>query len=251
MDFPKLTFPMTVDFCSTGYWIEDQGPFKYGAAVTAFFIDGDIMEAANEGISLLQDLEHQLQTFGGHLKPYVKGREIDAAMFLWPEKQAVACPMCFAFHPVEDGTGVMAERYVFSSLRDFLYVELGKAIKHGNAPRQCRLCSRWFLHEQGDRTMYCERIAPGEESRTCREAGARTVFEKKIQGENTWKIYKRAYKKYYARYMKGNMSETDFKTWAAQAAEERNAAIEKVKGALDEDLKAQIAEELREKLNRQ
>ena len=251
MDFPKLTFPMTVDFCSVGYWIENRGPFKYGAAVTAFFIDGDITETANEGISLLRDLERQLQIFGSHLKPYMKEREADAMLFLWPEKQAVACPMCFAFHPVEDSTGVMAERYVFSSLRDFLYVELGKAIEHGNAPRQCRLCGRWFLHEQGDRTMYCERIAPGEESKTCREAGARAVFEKKIQDEDTWKIYKRAYKKYYARFMKGNMSETDFKTWAAQAALERDAAIEKVKKALDEDLKAQIVEELWKKLNRQ
>ena len=51
--------------------------------------------------------------------------------------------------------------------------------------------------------------------------------------------------------MKGNMSETGFKTWAAQAAEERDAAIEKVKEASDEDLKAQIVEELREKLNYQ
>lgn len=99
--------------------------------------------------------------------------------------------------------------------------------------------------------MYCECIAPGEENKTCREAGARAVFEKKIQDDETWKIYKRAYKKYYARYMKGNMSETDFKTWAAQAALERDAAIEKVKKALDEDLKAQIVEELWKKLNRQ
>ena len=112
----------------------------------------------------------------------------------------------------------MTERYTFSSLHDFLYVELGKAILRGNAPRQCRLCGRWFLHEQGDRAMYCERIAPGEESKTCREARARAVFEKKIQDEDTWKIYKRAYKKYYARYMKGNMSEAEFKAWAAQAA---------------------------------
>lgn len=179
----------------------------------------------------------------------VREREMDAMLFLQPERQAVASPMCFAFHPIEDGTGVMVERYVFSSLLDFLYVELGKAIEHGNAPRQCCLCGRWFLHEQGDRTMYCERIAPGEGSRTCREAGARMVFKKKIQDEDTWKIYKRAYKKYYARYMKGNMSETDFKTWAARAAAEKDAAIEKVKGALDEDLKAQIVEELREKLN--
>jgi hypothetical protein len=54
--------------------------------------------------------------------------------------------------------------------------------------------------------MYCERIALGEESRACREAGARTAFEKKIQDKNTWKMYKQAYKKYYARCMKGNMS---------------------------------------------
>lgn len=251
MSFPKLTFPMTVDFCSARYWINDQGPFKYGAATTAFFIGEDFAEAANDGIPLLRELEQQLQTFGSHLKPYVREREVDAAMFLWPEKQAVSTSMCFAFHPIEDGTGVMAERYVFSSLRDFLYVELGKSIAHGNAPRQCRLCGRWFLHEHGDRMMYCERIAPGEESKTCREAGARAVFENKIQSEETWKIYKRAYKKYYARYMKGNMSESAFKAWGEQAAKDRDDAIEQVKKGLDATLAAQVIEQLREKLNRQ
>ena len=98
--------------------------------------------------------------------------------------------------------------------------------------------------------MYCERIAPGEESKTCREAGARAVFEKKIQDEDTWKIYKRAYKKYYARYMKGNMSETEFKTWAAQAAIDRDTAIEQITPKIDTVLKAQIIERLREELNR-
>lgn len=143
----------------------------------------------------------------------------------------------------------MTERYTFSSLHDFLYVELGKAILRGNAPRQCRLCGRWFLHEQGDRAMYCERIAPGEESKTCREAGARTVFEKKIQDEDTWKIYKRAYKKYYARYMKGNMSENEFRAWATQAAADRDAAIEQITPKIDAVLKAQIIERLRAELN--
>ena len=37
MDFPRLTFPLTVDFGSAGYWIGDVGLFPYGAAVTAFF----------------------------------------------------------------------------------------------------------------------------------------------------------------------------------------------------------------------
>ena len=104
----------------------------------------------------------------------------------------------------------MVERYTFSCLRDFLCMELGKAIEKGNAPRQCRLCGRWFLHVQGDKTVYCNRTAPGETDKTCREAGARAVFENKIQSEETWKIYKRAYKKYYARVMKGNLSREEF-----------------------------------------
>ena len=251
MNFPRLTFPLTVDFGDTEYWIREQGPFKYGAAVTAFFIGEDIGQVSNDGIPLMRELEHQLQTFGSHLQPYAREREIDAATFLCPEGQAAGCSVCFAFHPTDGCTGIMTERYTFSSLHDFLFVELGKSILRGNAPRQCRLCGRWFLHEQGDRAMYCERIAPGEESKTCREAGARAVFEKKIQDEDTWKLYKRAYKKYYARYMKGNMSEADFKAWATQAAADRDAAIEQITPEIDAALKAQIIEQLREKLNRQ
>ena len=59
--------------------------------------------------------------------------------------------------PISSPMKNVAERYTFSSLHDFLYVELGKAILRGNAPRQCRLCGRWFLHEQGDRAMYFSR----------------------------------------------------------------------------------------------
>ena len=99
--------------------------------------------------------------------------------------------------------------------------------------------------------MYCERIAPGEEGKTCREVGARAVFEKKIQAEDTWKLYKRAYKKYYARYMKGNMSEADFKTWAVQAAADRDAAIKQITPSIDTVVRAQIIERLWEQLNRQ
>ena len=251
MSFPKLTFPLTVDFGDTEYWIREQGPFKYGAAVTAFFIGEDIGPVSNDGIPLMHELEHQLQTFGSHLQPYAKNDPINGDLFFEPEAQSINCAVCFAFHVTGKGSGVMTERYFFSSLHDLLFVELGKAILRGNAPRQCRLCGRWFLHEQGDRAMYCERIAPGEESKTCREAGARAVFEKKIQDEDTWKLYKRAYKKYYARYMKGNMSETEFKAWAAQAAADRDAAIEQIKPSVDAVMKSYIINQLREKLNRQ
>ncbi len=250
MSFPKLTFPLTVDFAGTGYWIGNQGPYKYGAAVTAFFISGDLDDSVKDSLLLMRELETYLQTFGGHLQPYVREEPVDAALFLWPERAAANCDLCFAFHPIDGDVGGMVERYVFSSLRDFLYVELGKAILRGNAPRQCRLCGNWFLHEQGDRAIYCERVAPGEESKTCREAGARAVFERKLQEEDAWKLYKRAYKKYYARVMKGNMSREDFNAWVEFAAGRRDTTLLLLENTRSAEEKAALIERLQEDLNR-
>ena len=100
------------------------------------------------------------------------------------------------------------------------------------------------------RSVYCERIAPGETEKTCREVGARAVFERKIQEEETWKIYKRAYKKYYARFMKGNMSREEFNAWVEHAAAQRDFTIELLKVAKSEEERAARIEVLREDLNR-
>lgn len=248
MGFPKLTFPIIVDFTDDSYWIEKNGPYKYGEAVTAFFIGEDIAEVVNGDIPLMRELEAYLKTFGNYLHPYARVEEISEEMFRQLDQSTAECTVNYAFHPMQ-GEVALVERYTFSSLRDFLYVELGKAILKGNAPRQCRLCGQWFLHERGSKTRYCERIAPGETERTCREAGARTVFEKKIQSEDTWKLYKRAYKKYYARYMKGNMSESDFKAWAMQAVLARDEAIRKLEETADAE-KMMITEYLRAELNK-
>lgn len=250
MSFPRLIFPLTVDFGSNGYWIGDAGPFHYGAAVTAFFCGDDLADNVGDGLLLMRRLEDVLQTFGGHLQPYAVEQPIPVEEFLHPEEDRVKCSVCFAFHTVVDDAMAMVERYIFSCLRDFLYVELGKAIEKGNAPRQCRLCGRWFLHVQGDKTVYCDRIAPGETNKTCREAGARAVFENKIQSEETWKIYKRAYKKYYARVMKGNMTREDFNAWVEYAAAQRDFTIELLKIAETNEEKTQHIEKLREELNR-
>lgn len=250
VSIPKLTFPIIVDFTGDKYWIGKTGPYKYGEAVTAFFVGEDIAGVAyDEGISLVQELEVYLKAFGNYLHPYAKAEKVSEEMFCQLDQSSAGCTVSYAFHPMQ-GAVALVERYTFTSLRDFLYVELGKAILTGNAPRQCQLCGNWFLHERGSKTRYCERLAPGETERTCREAGARAVFEKKIQDEDTWKLYKRAYKKYYARYMKGNMSESDFKAWVAQAAIERDRAIRQMNETTDAVLRIQITEYLREALNK-
>lgn len=250
MEFPKLTFPLTADFCGAEYWIGEHGPFKLGEAVTAFFIGEDIADIDNDGIPLMQELEIYLETFGNYLHPYARATQITSEMHQQLKQSWAGCTVNYAFHPFQ-GSAVLVERYTFPSLHDFLYMELGKAILRGNAPRQCRLCGRWFLHEQGDRAMYCERIAPGEGNKTCREVGARAVFEKKIQDEDVWKLYKRAYKKYYARVMKGNMSRDDFNAWVEFAAARRDTTRLRLEGTREPEEQARLIKQLREELNRE
>ena len=84
MSFPRLTFPLTVDFGEAEYWIGEQGPFKYGTAVTAFFIGEDIGPVPDSGISLMQELEHQLHKFWSNLHPYIKYQPIYGDLFFYP-----------------------------------------------------------------------------------------------------------------------------------------------------------------------
>ena len=76
MSFPKLTFPIIVDFTGDKYWIGKTGPYKYGEADTAFFIGEDITEVANDGIPLMCELEVYLRTFGNYLHPYARSEEV-------------------------------------------------------------------------------------------------------------------------------------------------------------------------------
>jgi len=76
------------------------------------------------------------------------------------------------------------------------------------------------------------------------------VFERKLQEEDAWKLYKRAYKKYYARVMKGNMSREDFNAWVEFAAARRDTTLLLLEGASSAEEKARLIERLREELNR-
>ena len=62
-------------------------------------------------------------------------------------------------------------------------------------------------------------------------------------------IYTRAYKKYYARVMKGNLSREDFNAWVERAAARRDFTIELLRVAKTDEEKAQRIEKLREELN--
>lgn len=76
------------------------------------------------------------------------------------------------------------------------------------------------------------------------------MFENKLQSEETWKLYKRDYKKYCARVMKGNMSREDFNAWVEKAAAQRDSSILLLEATKGAEERSALIEQLREELNR-
>ena len=139
MNIFNLTFPLTVDFSGGKYWIKGEGPYLCGEATTAFLAGEIRCEPTGNTSHLTQELEAVLKTFGNHLSPFSEKQKTTDDLFQQWEQSAATRSVNYAFLPIQ-GSIVLAERYTFLTLRVFLYVELGRAILHGNAPRQCRLC---------------------------------------------------------------------------------------------------------------
>ena len=151
----------------------------------------------------------------------------------------------------ETDTGnAVVEMFTFSRILDFVYVELMRGIQKGYVPKRCANCGRWFLQTPGVSYAYCDRIAPGETEKTCRDIGAVTSFQDKVRNNEIWQTHQRAYKKYYARVLKNNMTKEEFTTWAKDAEKLRDKALSEYELVQDDDrlwIIAKLKQDLNEK----
>lgn len=147
-----------------------------------------------------------------------------------------------------DGSIELVEKMYFDRLTDFVYVEFMKGLQKGFVPKRCGNCGKWFLQTPGASYSYCNEVAPGEESKTCRDIGAAACFDAKVRNNGIWAIHQRAYKKYYARVLKKKMSKADFEAWAREAERLRDEALKSYEHA-DSDQRKQLEENLKQTLN--
>ena len=75
-------------------------------------------------------------------------------------------------------------------------VEFFRGLTVGNAPRRCHNCGKYFLLTAGYNTCYCNNIAPGETTRTCRKVGAhqkalRRNSERTLVEREIYRVYNR------------------------------------------------------------
>ena len=150
------------------------------------------------------------------------------------------------------GTGREAEvveKIYFDRLLDFVYAEFMKGLQKGFVPKRCANCGRWFLQKPGATYAYCTDPAPGQDGKACREIGAVSSFKDKVANNEVWQVQQRAYKKYYARTMRKDMTKSEFEAWSRQAADLRDAALESYTRAESEEDRQRIAQEVAEALN--
>lgn len=134
-------------------------------------------------------------------------------------------PVRMGFRPIRTKSGtVLGEELTFEELASFLYTDLYKGMAAGNVPRRCHNCGHFFLAVGGYDTVYCNRIAPGEMKRTCRQVGA----HRKEQHKNEQPIHKeyfKAYNRLKSRKNRGSISTDEWNRQVAMIQELRDAAV--------------------------
>ena len=151
------------------------------------------------------------------------------------------------------GTGREAEvveKMYFDRLLDFVYVEFMKGLQRGFVLKRCANCGRWFLQTLSATFAYCADPAPENPAKTCRDIGAASSFKEKTRNNEVWQVQQRAYKKYCARTMRGDMTKAEFEAWTRDAERKRDAALEPYARAATEEDRQRIADALAEELNR-
>ena len=135
-------------------------------------------------------------------------------------------PVRLGFRAMETkGSGVvLGEAFTFEELTSFLYTDLYKGMAAGNVPRRCHNCRHFFLAVGGYDTVYCNRIAPGETKRTCRQVGAHRK-EKQKNEEPIRKEYFKAYNRLKARKNRGSLRTDKWNQQVAMIQEWRDAAV--------------------------
>ena len=123
------------------------------------------------------------------------------------------------------GNSILCEEIKFKDLQSFLYFDLFNGIKNNYIPKKCKHCGKYFLIQSGKYFNYCDRKLEDNPSKTCRDVGSRQKYNDKCKNDPIWQTYNRAYKAHYARYMRKQMTVSEFEKWSRFASEIRDKTI--------------------------
>ncbi|MBR1481534.1 MAG: hypothetical protein IJ598_01045 [Ruminococcus sp.] len=112
-------------------------------------------------------------------------------------------------------------RYRCESLHEFLELELSKLIEYDVKLKCCKRCGQWFTYKGNYDARYCNRIHLGE-LRSCRDLAAEENYKLKMEKNEALPIYRKYYRRYYARVKVNQIKNNDFKKWKYKALVKRD-----------------------------
>lgn len=59
--------------------------------------------------------------------------------------------------------------------------------------KKCKNCGKYFIPQNRSDEIYCDRISPQDENKSCKEYGAQATYKEKLQNDETLKLYRRIY----------------------------------------------------------
>lgn len=127
-------------------------------------------------------------------------------------------PQPIGFELVSDDA--FAEVLTPNNIYDILDFQLRACVKQEVKMRRCKNCGRYFALTGHGATEYCGRVAD-EKGRTCREVGAINTWTRSKQDDEVFKVYRREYKKRFARMKAGKLPPEDFYAWSEKAREKK------------------------------
>lgn len=117
------------------------------------------------------------------------------------------------------------EKYEINSLKELLYLEVMSMIQSETMIRKCKNCGRYFVVNHHN-TQYCNR--KNESGKPCSIVGPRKSFNNKMEDNDVWDMYKKAYNTHYHRRKgKGNkkMTAEEFSKWGKIAKEKYDQVV--------------------------
>ena len=115
----------------------------------------------------------------------------------------------------------MAVEYSVSTLHDMLELEFTKMLEYGTRLHKCKICGRYFIVKGNYVSDFCNRIREGQ-TRTCQQIGAQKKYDEKLKTDDATALFRKYYKRYYARTKVRQIKLDEFKQWNYKAVEMRD-----------------------------
>ncbi len=115
----------------------------------------------------------------------------------------------------------MAAEYSVSTIHDMLELEFTKMLEYDIRLHKCKICGRYFIIKGNYVSDFCNRVREGN-TRTCQQIGAQRKYDERLKTDEAVALFRKYYKRYYAR-TKVNQIKTDkFREWNYKACEMRD-----------------------------